>query len=111
MNKRRRQELRILIQKIQTILVTEGDITSDEIIDVIQELAGELYNVLDEEMMCRDNIPENLQYSERYEKSDEACDNMEEAYDLLDSVEIGDTEEYIIDSLKKAITYIYSACV
>ena len=111
MNKRRRQELRILIQKIQAILTAANQITLDETVDEIQELAGELYNILDEEMMCRDNIPENLQYSERYEKSDEACDNMEEAFDLLDSIEVGDAQEYIIDSLKKAIIYMNSACV
>lgn len=32
----------------------------------------------------RDNIPENMQESERYEKADEACDNLSSAVDSLE---------------------------
>ncbi len=41
----------------------------------------------------RDNMPENLQGSERYEKADEACDNLRGA----------------LDSLEEAINYIEEA--
>ena len=34
----------------------------------------------------RDNIPENMQESERYEKADEACDNLSSAVDSLEEV-------------------------
>ena len=34
----------------------------------------------------RDNIPENMQESERYEKADEACANLSEAVDNLEEV-------------------------
>ena len=56
--------------------------------------AGELINFLAqydedtqaEEEEYRDNIPENMQESERYEKADEACDNLSEAVDNLEEV-------------------------
>ena len=37
-----------------------------------------------EEEEYRDNIPENMQESERYEKADEACDNLSSAVDSLE---------------------------
>ena len=40
--------------------------------------------VLDEETEYRDNIPENMQGSERYEKADNACSDMGCAIDSLD---------------------------
>lgn len=39
-----------------------------------------------EEEDYRDNMPENLQGSEKYEKADEACDNLSEAVDNLEEV-------------------------
>ena len=111
MNKLRRQELRTLSYKTQLLLMDSVDFTADESIFQIHDIADDLYKLLDEEIMCRDNIPENLQYSDRYEKSDAACENMEEAYDLLDNIELGDSTEFIFDSLKKAIIYINDACL
>ena len=39
-----------------------------------------------EEEEYRDNIPENLQGSERYEKAEEACDTLSEAVDGLENI-------------------------
>ena len=56
----------------------------------LDELRSTLQDVLDEEQECFDNIPENLWGSERYEKADEALENLtcamesiEEAVDYL----------------------------
>lgn len=48
------------------------------IIDQLEELKGSLEDLQAEEEEYRDNIPENMQESERYEKADEAVDNLEE---------------------------------
>ena len=65
MNKPRRKELDTLIEKIN--LINE-----------------ELECVMNDEEEYRDNIPENLQESEKYTKSDEACDSLQTAIDQLE---------------------------
>ena len=53
------------------------------IIDQLEELKGSLEDLQAEEEY-RDNIPENMQESKRYEKADEACDNLSSAVDSLE---------------------------
>ena len=46
-----------------------------------------LQSIIDQlEEEYRDNIPENMRESERYEKADEGCDNLSEAVDNLEEV-------------------------
>lgn len=56
----------------------------------INELLTDAYTMLeevkDEENECFENIPENLQGSERYDKAEEIVGYLEEAYDNLDEV-------------------------
>ena len=56
------------------------------IIDQLEELKGSLEDLQAEEEAYRDNIPENMQESERYEKADEACNSLSEAVDNLEEV-------------------------
>lgn len=56
----------------------------DEVISKIEEAKELLENLQAEEEECRDNMPENLQGSERYEAADAAVDNMSSAVDALD---------------------------
>lgn len=65
-----------------------------EIKDKIDDLRVNLELLLEEEQDYRDNIPENLQGGERYEKADEACDNLSDVMDGLDEV-ISDLEAAI----------------
>lgn len=53
------------------------------IIDQLEELKCSLEDLQAEEEY-RDNIPENMQESERYEKADETCDNLSSAVDSLE---------------------------
>lgn len=55
-----------------------------DIMEKIQEISADLSAILEEEEECKDNIPENLQGSERYEISESACDSMESAIESLD---------------------------
>lgn len=56
----------------------------DEVISKIEEAKKLLENLQAEEEEYRDNMPENLQGSERYEAADAAVDNMSSAVDALD---------------------------
>lgn len=56
----------------------------DEVISKIEEAKELLENLQAEEKEYRDNMPENLQGSERYEAADAAVDNMSSAVDALD---------------------------
>ena len=51
----------------------------DEVISKIEEAKELLENLQAEEEEYRDNMPENLQGSERYEAADAAVDNMSSA--------------------------------
>ena len=56
----------------------------DEVISKIEEAIELLENLQVEEEEYRDNMPENLKGSERYEAADAAVDNMSSAVDALD---------------------------
>lgn len=65
--------------------------TLQSIYDIITEAKDNLDAVHDEEECYKDNMPENLQGSERYERTEEAIDALESAIssleDALDSIE------------------------
>ena len=50
------------------------------------EIDSILERVLDQEQDCLDNIPENLQDSERSQKMENAVDCLESAIDFLDNM-------------------------
>lgn len=56
----------------------------DEVISKIEEAKELLESLRAEEEEYRDNMPENLQGSEKYEAADIAVDNMSSAMDALD---------------------------
>lgn len=56
----------------------------EEVIAKIQGLSEEIESLMADEEEYRDNMPENLQGSERYEKADEACSAMQDAIDNLE---------------------------
>lgn len=59
-----------------------------EIADRLEELKADLETLQEEEEAYRDNMPENLWGSERYEKAEDAISNMEDAVSSLeDSIE------------------------
>ena len=53
------------------------------ILETLEELQAELAEIAEEEEEYRDNIPENMQGSKRYEKADAACDSLAYADDSL----------------------------
>lgn len=58
--------------------------TLRDIMDQLEELKDSLEEVQSEEEAYRDNMPENLQGSDRYEAADAACDNLSDAVSSLE---------------------------
>lgn len=54
--------------------------------DIMEKAMNRLKELLEEEEEARDNIPESLQNSERYERANEACDNLSSAINALEEV-------------------------
>lgn len=52
--------------------------------DTINTVKEALEALLEEEEEARDNIPESMQCSERYERADAACDAIQSAIDALE---------------------------
>ena len=99
MNKLRRKELGQVINGLNTIQDRDG----------LYSLINTLDNIKYDEESYYDNIPENLQYSQRAEDSEAAIENLEEALDLLN--EVYDEEEFDVDNelIQQAIDKIEDA--
>lgn len=60
---------------------------------LLDRASGIVNNALEQEQDCLDNMPENLQMSERYENMEAAVDYLEEAASHLD-----DARSRIVDA-------------
>ena len=89
MNNARRKEVRYIVEQIYKTL---------EMVDIIR---CRLEDVAADEGEALDNIPENLQGSERYEKAETALEALNDGYDVVD--EIFDDLEDLASSLESAI--------
>ena len=58
----------------------------DDVIEKLRNIQSEIGDILSEEEEYRDNIPENLQGSEKYENAENNCDNLQSAVDQVDEV-------------------------
>lgn len=99
MNKARRKELSDVIKALNMVT------NKNDLLCIINELDS----IKDDEQDYYDNIPENLQYSQRAEDSERAIDNLEESLDLLN--EVYDIEEFNKDNelIQEAIDKIEEA--
>ena len=53
---------------------------------LLDNVSAAISRVLDEEQDSVDNIPENLQYSENYERMEAAIEKLEEVIDKIDEI-------------------------
>lgn len=67
----------------------------ESIMDALEAVRMRVDEVNEEEADYRDNIPENLQGSERYEKADDAVSNLEEALECIENA-----LEYLEDAME-----------
>lgn len=87
MNNTRRKQIKEILKKVDDLQALAADIAS-----MIEE-------VKDEEQDYMDNMPENLQGSERYSKAEEAVDALDTAQQYAEDLDI----EEIISNLETAM--------
>ncbi|MBQ7875394.1 MAG: hypothetical protein IJ306_09635 [Oscillospiraceae bacterium] len=56
----------------------------EELIESIEEIKSILEEISEDEEQARDNMPESLWGTERYEKIESACENLSGAYSSLE---------------------------
>ena len=95
MNKLRRQQLLSIINDLRSVQ-DSGDLYS---------CINELDNIKYDEQYYYDNIPENLQNSQRADDSAQAIDNLEDALNLLnqayDTNQLGKNSKLILQAVDK----------
>ena len=57
-----------------------------DLVEALESIKSDVEDIQSEEEEARDNMPESLQDSERYEKADAACENLADAVDTLDEI-------------------------
>lgn len=87
MNKQRRESIQEIANKLE------------EVKKQVDEILQGLEDIKSDEQDYLDNIPENLQNSERYSTSEEAIDCLDNVLDELNSTDF----ESAIDYLQRAI--------
>ena len=117
MNNKRRKALYSAINEIERV-IGEIESQSSEIInnegsrasfsETINDIAEDIYDVLDDEQFAYDNLPENFQYSDRGETMYDNIDALEscqsDTEDAAIEIENGNPEK-AIQLLKSAISY------
>lgn len=93
MNNSRREEINDIISKLEIIR------------DDLEEIGYDIDSLLTEEQDDFDNIPDNLELSERYENAQDALDNLTEANDTMEDIndQIKDQINNVIYALEEAI--------
>lgn len=99
MNKMRRKELSGIIKSLNVVIDKNN----------LYSIINELDSIKDDEQNYYDNIPENLQYSQRAEDSEQAIDNLEEALDLLNELYNSDQFDKESELIQEAIDKIEEA--
>ena len=117
MNNKRRKALYSAINEIERV-IGEIESQSTEIInneesrasfsETINDIAEDIYHVLDDEQFAYDNLPENFQYSDRGETMYDNIDALESCQsDIEDAafeIEKGNLDK-AVQLLKSAISY------
>ena len=109
MNKIRRKEIMAAIKRLNTLSESILTIESDDWFDELRDIIEDVQIILDDETEYMYNIPENLQGGERYERAEEACDNLEEAIDTLEYISSDDSVDGIKNEISKAVDYLNDA--
>lgn len=98
MNNKRRREIYEIAMKLLSM--------KNKDIDALNDIIKDIDYIQDEEEDYRDNIPENMQGGSRYERADEACDNLSYASSYVsEAIDSDDWNEY----LQKAVEHLNDA--
>ncbi len=88
MNIKRRKKIALIISEVTSLS------------EKMESILDDLETIKSEEEECFENIPENLQDSERYTAAEEAVENLDSAYDTLQ--EAIDNLADVVSSLEEA---------
>lgn len=108
MNNQRRKEIQTVIDTIAT-LRNQYDNCELEFVESLDGLYSDIEQVKYDEEEYRDNMPENLQESERYQVADENVYDLEEATSTIEGIkdEVRDAIEKlaeVVDKLEESIS-------
>lgn len=67
--------------------------------DKVEQARDLVEQARDDEQDYLDNIPENLQSSDRYTTAEEAVDNLDLAVDWFDQVDFEEIDNYLCDAM------------
>lgn len=81
MNNIRREAIKQTIDRFDSIRKK-----LEELVAEVESVKSDVEYIQWEEEEYRDNMPENLQGSERYDKADEACTSLSDAMEALDDM-------------------------
>lgn len=81
MNNTRRKNIKQTIDRFCSIRKKLEELMSE-----VESVKSDVEDIQWEEEEYRDNMPENLQGSERYDKADGACTSLSDAVDALDDM-------------------------
>ena len=108
MNKLRRKAIRKLVNRLNKVLQELNEDNIDYIEGLISDITDDVQDIFDEEDECRENTPENLQNSYRYQVCEDACDNLEYAIEYLEDIDYENMDN-IIESVNNAIESLDNA--
>lgn len=114
MNKARRKEIDLVLNQIEAFKLTIEDSDYELTLTESQRerltsFADEVERLKDEEQEYLDNIPENMQSSDRYYAAEEAVSNLENAHDWLTEIDEDTTIERCIEILDDCVSYLTDA--
>ena len=101
MNKERRKAIYSIIEHLNELNQKMMALSQD-----LEDTKDTIDDILDEEEEYRDNMPENLQGGERYDKADQACDHLSSAVDHIDNIISAMDKEY-----EDVLCYLESAII
>lgn len=110
MNKQRRNSIRKEIANLKAVAFESNKYV---IVNKLSKIYNSVEFIFDqEEYYMEEGIPENMQGGSRYEKAEEACDNLRDAIDyIFDAKESAEDQEELIKNVNKAIESLISAMV
>ena len=81
MNNTRRKAIKQTINRFDSIRNKLKELVSE-----FESVKSDVEDIQFEEEEYRDNMPESMQWGERYDKADNACTNLSDAVDALDDM-------------------------
>lgn len=109
MNKNRRKAIRDEILNLKVALTRDDE---EKIQNELLEIYSNVEFIYDQEEYYMENMPENMQGGSKYEKAEEACDNLREAMEYIYDASYSVSDEInLITNVNKAIEYLLNATV